>query len=195
MMSDGINLDNLPNGPTRRKAITGLASTFGGMTLSATKAWAATEDKISHTAEAIHQKPIFTASRKRVYEALTETKQFEKVIELSGVMKSMPSGGKPTQISREAGGAFTIFGGHIFRTPNRTRAERANRSSLAGSPIGVRVSTRLRSSSSWSGAPGRRLFLTTPVFQRAWGTPGGRVERALLGAVEKTSRLSHRTAE
>src|ERR1700683_3253993 len=33
---------------------------------------------VSHTAEAIHQEVVFKASRKRVYEALTQTKQFDK---------------------------------------------------------------------------------------------------------------------
>src|SRR3981081_2899253 len=75
--------------------------------------WGGAEEEFSRTAEAIHQEPVFKASRTRVYEALTDTKQFDKVIQLSGVMKSMPPGGKPTEISREVGGAFLLFGGHI----------------------------------------------------------------------------------
>jgi len=113
-MRNRIDLAKLLKEPTRRKALTGLAITIGGMSLRSTKAGAATEDKISHTAEAIHHEPIFTASRQRIYEILIETKQFDKVVDLSGARKSMPSGGKPTEISREAGGAFTIFGGHII---------------------------------------------------------------------------------
>jgi len=58
---------------------------------------------------------VFKASRKRVYEALTDAKQFEKVVQLSAAMKSgMPPGAKPAEISREAGGAFALFGGHIL---------------------------------------------------------------------------------
>jgi len=114
MMRDRTDLDDLSRGPTRRQAIAGLATTFGGLTLGSIEAWAGTDNEISHAAEAIHQEPIFIASRKRVYEALTGTKQFEKVIQLSGVMNSIPSGGKPTEISREVGGAFTLFGGHIL---------------------------------------------------------------------------------
>src|SRR6266852_6132402 len=112
-MSHRTNLEALANGPTRRQAIIGAAIAFAGLALGSTEAWAGAEEEISRTAESIHQEPVFKASRKRVYEALTDTKQFDKVIQLSGVMKSMPPGGKPTEISREAGGAFTLFGGYI----------------------------------------------------------------------------------
>jgi uncharacterized protein YndB with AHSA1/START domain len=86
---------------------------FGGFTLGSTKVWAGAENEISHTAEAIHQEPVIKASRKRVYEALTDAKQFDKVIQLSGVMQSMHLGDKPAEISREVGGAFSLFGGYI----------------------------------------------------------------------------------
>src|SRR5207302_1716461 len=63
---------------------------------------------------AIHQEPVFKASRKRVYEALTDAKQFEKVVQLSAAMKSgMAPGAKSAEISREAGGAFSLFGGYV----------------------------------------------------------------------------------
>jgi activator of HSP90 ATPase len=113
MMSDRNKLAALTNGPTRRQAIVGVAIAFGGLALGSTKAWAGAEEEVSRTAESIHQEAVFKASRKRVYEALTDTKQFDRVIQLSGVMKSMPPGGKPTEISREVGGAFTLFGGYI----------------------------------------------------------------------------------
>ena len=116
MMSDGTNLEVRANGPTRRQAIVGVAIAFGGLTLGSTKAWAGVDEEISHTAESIHQEAVFKASRKRVYEALTDTKQFNKVIELSGVMKSgmlSPGADKPTKISSEVGGAFVLFGGYI----------------------------------------------------------------------------------
>jgi len=57
---------------------------------------------ISHTAEAIHQEVVIKANRKRVYEVLTDTEQFRKL-----------SGGLTTEISRQAGGAFSLFGGVI----------------------------------------------------------------------------------
>jgi len=113
MMSDRTNLEALANGPTRRQAIAGVAIAFGGLALGSTEAWAGAEEEISRTAESIHQEAVFKASRKRVYEALTDTAQFDKVIQLSGVMKSMHLGSTPTEISREVGGTFTLFGGYI----------------------------------------------------------------------------------
>jgi uncharacterized protein YndB with AHSA1/START domain len=115
-MSDRTDLRALTNGLTRRRAIVGVALAFGGLALGSTNAGAGGGEEISRTAESIHQESAFTASRKRVYEALTESKQFDKIMELSGVMKSgmLPPGtNKPTEISREAGGAFAIFGGYI----------------------------------------------------------------------------------
>lgn len=57
---------------------------------------------ISHDAEAIHQEVVIKASRKRVYEALTNDAQFQKL-----------SGGMAMKISREPGGTFSLFGGVI----------------------------------------------------------------------------------
>jgi activator of HSP90 ATPase len=102
------------NGFTRRRAIIGVAMAFGGLALDSAEARADVEEEISRTSESIHQEASFNASRKRVYEALTDTKQFDKVIELSGAKKSMALGSEPTKISGEVGGAFTIFGGHII---------------------------------------------------------------------------------
>ena len=112
-MNHGRILDSLANGPTRRQAIAGVAIALGGLALDSTNAWAGTEEGISHTCETIHQEPVFTASRKRVYDALTDAKQFEKVIQLSGVMQTMHLPDKPAEINREAGGAFNLFGGYI----------------------------------------------------------------------------------
>jgi uncharacterized protein YndB with AHSA1/START domain len=71
---------------------------------------------ISRTSESIHQEVIFKASRKRVYAALTDEKQFAKVTDF--VMK-----GASTEISHEVGGTFSLFGGvilgrHIELVPN-----------------------------------------------------------------------------
>jgi activator of HSP90 ATPase len=99
---------------TRRQLIAGMAVALGGVTLPSSEAWARAEEEISHSAEAIHQEPVFKASSKRVYEALTDAKQFEKVVQLSAAMKSgMASGAKTAEISREAGGAFSLFGGYV----------------------------------------------------------------------------------
>jgi activator of HSP90 ATPase len=113
MMSDRRILESLAKEPTRRQAIAGVLSAFGGFALDSTKAWAGTDDGISHTSDAIHQEPVFTASRKRVYDALTEANQFDKVIQLSGVLQAMHLPDKPAEISREAGGMFKLFGGYI----------------------------------------------------------------------------------
>jgi activator of HSP90 ATPase len=85
----------------------------GGLTIGATRAWAASDDGISRTAASIHQEPLIKASPKRVYEALTDSKQFDKVVQLSGVMQTMHLGDKPAEISREVGGSFSLFGGYI----------------------------------------------------------------------------------
>jgi activator of HSP90 ATPase len=99
---------------TRRKVIAGIAFALGGAAINPSCVVAAGPDDVSRTAEAIHQEVVFEVIPKRVYEVLTETRQFDKVIQLSGAMQAMSLGSTPTQISREVGGTFTIFGGHII---------------------------------------------------------------------------------
>jgi len=94
--------------------IAGVAVGFWGLSAGSAMSWAAAEEEISHAAESIHQEPVFKASRKRVYEALTDAKQFDKVVQLSAAMKSgMAPGAKPTEIGRQAGEAFALFGGYV----------------------------------------------------------------------------------
>jgi len=113
-MSDRNSLAAMASAPTRRQAIVGVAAAFGSLVLGSAKAWAGPEEEISHAAESIHQVAVFKAERKRVYEALTDAKQFGKVMQLGAAMKGgMPPGAGPAEISREAGGAFSLFGGHI----------------------------------------------------------------------------------
>ena len=50
----------------------------------------------------IHQEVVFEAAPQRIYDALTNAKQFSSV-----------TGGLPTEISSEAGGVFSMFGGMI----------------------------------------------------------------------------------
>jgi activator of HSP90 ATPase len=76
-------------------------------------ALAAPQGEVSRVSESIHQEPTIKASRKRVYEALTDEKQFDKIVELSGALQAMGLAQKPAEISRQAGGAFSIFGGYI----------------------------------------------------------------------------------
>ena len=98
----------------RREVIAGAAAAFVGVLLEARPAWAAAGEEISHTNEAIHQEVAFQASPKRIYEALTDASQFDKVMNFSAAVKSgMALGDKSTKISKEAGGAFTIYFGHI----------------------------------------------------------------------------------
>jgi len=114
MMGESKKISALVSTPTRRQAIAGVAVAIGGLSLGSAMSWAAAEEEISHTAESIHQEPVFKTSRKRVYEALTDAKQFDKVVRLSAAMKSgMPPGAKPLEIGAEAGGAFSLFGGYI----------------------------------------------------------------------------------
>jgi activator of HSP90 ATPase len=114
MAIDRNDLAAVANRPSRRQLFTGIAVALGGLAFGSTKVFAEAEGEISHTAEAIHQEPVLNASAKRIYEALIDTAQFDKVIQLSGAMKSMQNlGNKPTEISREVGGAFTLFGGYV----------------------------------------------------------------------------------
>ena len=112
-MNDSSRLPAPDQPPTRRQMLVG-ATALTGLSIGSLSALARTEEGVSRAAESIHQEPIFRASPKRVYEALTDEKRFEKVTQLSAAMQSgMALGNKPTQIGREAGGPFTLFGGHI----------------------------------------------------------------------------------
>src|ERR1700722_4129120 len=114
MMNDKTSLAGRKHEPTRRQAIAGVAMAFGGLSQVSTKAWAEAGEEISHSAESIHQEVIFKASRNRVYEALTDAKQFDHVVQLSDAMKTrIPPGAASTQISPNAGGEFSMFGGII----------------------------------------------------------------------------------
>ena len=117
-MSDDTNMGvrkSLTALTTRRQVISGGAVAIGILALGSGGTWAAVEEGISRAEEAIHQEPVFKASRKHVYEALTDASQFAKVVELSAAMKSggMKTGAAPVTISREAGGAFAAFGGYV----------------------------------------------------------------------------------
>ena len=71
-------------------------------------------DGLTHTSEAIHQEIHFDASRERVYRALTNSKEFDAVTRLSDAIALVTAASaKPTSISREVGGGFTLFGGYI----------------------------------------------------------------------------------
>jgi len=115
IMSERGNLSEPANSPTRRQVIAGLAMTFGSLALGLNKLRAATGEEISRTAESIHQETIFRADRSRIYEALTDTKQFNEITKIAATKDPGISLEKvPTEISREVGGTFTLFGGIIL---------------------------------------------------------------------------------
>ena len=96
----------LANQASRRQLI--------GVAACALTALGAPQDEVSRTAESIHQEPLIKASRERIYDALTDEKQFDKIVELSGAMKEMGLEQPHAEISRQpGGGAFSIFGGYI----------------------------------------------------------------------------------
>jgi activator of HSP90 ATPase len=101
--------------PTRRQLIAGAAIALGGLALGSQEAWAQVGDEISHSAESIHHEPVFNASKKRVYEALTDAKQFNEVTKIIAATEPAISVEKsPTVVSPDVGGAFSLFGGIIM---------------------------------------------------------------------------------
>lgn len=103
------------SGTTRRAfVVAGVAGT-AGIALEPLAVLAQGDSGISRTAEAIHQERVFKAKPQRVYRALTETAEFDKVVKLSAAVQQSPMalGSKPTVVSAQAGGAFSAFGGYV----------------------------------------------------------------------------------
>ena len=98
---------------TRRQWMTGFALAASGLVLVSTDAWAADDNGVSHNAEAIHQETVIKATPQRVYDALTSADQFQKIEIIGGAIPMADIKAKPAQISREPGGAFSLFGGYI----------------------------------------------------------------------------------
>jgi uncharacterized protein YndB with AHSA1/START domain len=102
-----ISLVAIPVGLKANGGVFGTAARMGGSAQGQ-------DDGLTHTSEAIHQEVSFDASRRRVYEALTEAKQFDGVTRLSdGAQLLAAPGAKPTAISDAVGGPFVLFGGYI----------------------------------------------------------------------------------
>jgi activator of HSP90 ATPase len=100
--------------PTRRQLVAGVTIALGSLGLASAETFAQVAQEISHSEDAIHQEPVFKASRKRVYEALTDAKQFQKVTLLSAAVQSgMAKGNIPAEIVAEPGGPFKFFNGFI----------------------------------------------------------------------------------
>lgn len=121
----GNNLKSLSAAATRRQVLTYVAGAFGSFTLHSLDARAAPAQEIVRNAEAIHQEPVFKASPQRVYQALTDPRQFDRVVQIIAAKEPRISLAKsPTRISREVGGAFSLFGGiivgrHVEMVPNQ----------------------------------------------------------------------------
>jgi len=113
-MNNSEEFSNPAQTPSRRRILQGGAIALASLTtLPQVQGWAAVEDGIGHSAESIHQEPVFEVNRKRVFEALTDARQFDDIVRLSAAMRSGAIGNKPSEISAEVGGAFTLFGGYI----------------------------------------------------------------------------------
>jgi activator of HSP90 ATPase len=103
---------------TRRGMLSVGAAVSGALALrvataGTTESAAADADGISHTADAIHQEPDFAASAARIYAALLDPRQFDRIVALSGVMQDMHLQSASSRIDRRVGGAFALFGGYI----------------------------------------------------------------------------------
>jgi len=64
---------------------------------------------VSRNCECIHQEVAINATRDRVYQALTQTKHFSKIVEMG-----IPGAGASTVISPHLGGEFSLFGDRII---------------------------------------------------------------------------------
>jgi activator of HSP90 ATPase len=97
----------------RRSWMRGATMAAGVLIARPIAASTATDNGLSHRAEAIHQEVTFSSSPKRIYDTLMSAEQFQKVILLSAAKTQLDVISRPAQISREPGGAFVIFGGYI----------------------------------------------------------------------------------
>src|ERR1700739_431681 len=110
-MSGGTNPCALVGGPTRRKLISRGAAVLGGLAAGPC-VWGKAQENQEKMKEApsigveglltyLHQEIDIKSSRQRIYDALLDSKQFTAF------------SGAPAEINREAGGAFSMFGGLI----------------------------------------------------------------------------------
>ena len=101
------------NSLTRREVSMGLVSIlpvvgFVAKAEAVSQGASAAEDGVSRTCECIHQEVVIKASRARVYQTLTDAKQFGKVTDLV-----MPGSAASAAISPDVGGVFSLFNDHI----------------------------------------------------------------------------------
>jgi activator of HSP90 ATPase len=108
MISERRNSTALTHTPTRRQVITGAAIVLGGLT-AGSNVWGKTQQTMTetpstaanHTRTSLHQELDFKAGPQRIYELLSDSKQFAAFT------------GMPAEIDPKAGGAFSTFGGMI----------------------------------------------------------------------------------
>ena len=95
-MSNRMSVTPLPNPLARREVLVGATIAVGALFFGPTESRAALDEAVSHSAESIHQEITFKATKKRIYDALTNAKQFEQVVHLSDAMKTrMPANAPP----------------------------------------------------------------------------------------------------
>jgi len=107
-MSQRKNAMATAKAPTRRHAIAGIVAAMGGLA-AGSAAWGAGREEAAaaqnttpeNLLTSLHQEIGVQANAARIYDALLDSKLF-------GMFTGMPA-----QIEREAGGAFSTFGGMI----------------------------------------------------------------------------------
>jgi uncharacterized protein YndB with AHSA1/START domain len=100
--------------PTRRQIIARLTFGVGAVAIVGVVNRTEAAEEILRAMESIHQEVNFKASPQRLYAALTDPKQFQKVVLLSDAVKTgMVKAPQSAQISAVVGSEFSLFGGYI----------------------------------------------------------------------------------
>jgi activator of HSP90 ATPase len=97
----------------RRDWLVRTSLTVSGVALATTRLAQAADGVISHQADAIHQEIRFEAGPSRIYAILTHATLFQRLESLSDAMQKLDIKGHPARISRQPGGAFSLFGDYI----------------------------------------------------------------------------------
>ena len=123
------NENSLParaNAATRRQMLIGTAGVFGCLTLAFAEVRPSGTGDISSACEVIHQEVVFKAIPKRVYEALTDAKQFNKVVLLSAAVfvRTLPKTSAFTAAASAAGSTLTVTAASTLSAHARPRASR-----------------------------------------------------------------------
>ncbi len=181
--------------PTRRQVLASAVIAFGGLVLASAPAYAAAEEEISHTAESIHQETMFKTNRKRVYEALIDTKQFDKIMQISRsnagrcLWEATPTQSAGRSAARFRSSAATSWAVKSNWCPTSGSCRRGEWST------GIQVSTRSQSSNYVEQGAGTKLVFDHTGFPKGDAeTSGGRMEEPLLGATRKITGVARDVA-